>query len=32
MRKADREVTDPAQLEAILRDTNVVHLGLWDGE
>lgn len=32
MRKADREITDPAELEAMLRETNVVNLGLWDGE
>lgn len=32
MRKADREITDPAALEALLREANVVNLGLWDGE
>lgn len=32
MRKADREITDHSELEQILREANVVHLGLWDGE
>ena len=32
MRKADREITDRAELEALLRKANVVHLGLWNGE
>lgn len=32
MRKADREITDPAELEQWLKQASVVHLGLWDGE
>ncbi|MEI6499658.1 MAG: pyridoxamine 5'-phosphate oxidase family protein [Armatimonadota bacterium] len=32
MRKAEREITDAAEIEALLREANLVHLGLWDGE
>lgn len=31
MRRADREVTDPKQLEEILRDCTAVHIGAQDG-
>ena len=31
MRRADREVTDPKQLEKILRECTAVHIGAQDG-
>lgn len=31
MRRADREITDQAELQAMLAGQNVLHLGLWDG-
>lgn len=31
MRRADREVTDPKQLEKILRECTAVHIGTQDG-
>lgn len=31
MRRADREVTDPKQLEEILRECTAVHIGAQDG-
>lgn len=31
MRKADREITDRTEIEALLGEANLVHLGLWDG-
>ena len=32
MRKAEREITDRAEIEELLQEANLVHLGLWDGE
>lgn len=32
MRRKDREITDPAQIEAIIRQTRVCRLGLIDGD
>ena len=32
MLRADREITDQSELEAVLRQANVLNLGLWDGE
>jgi nitroimidazol reductase NimA-like FMN-containing flavoprotein (pyridoxamine 5'-phosphate oxidase superfamily) len=32
MRRADREITDQSELEALLKQGTVVNLGLWDGE
>lgn len=31
MRRSDREITDRAELEEMLRTQQVLHLGLWDG-
>jgi uncharacterized protein len=32
MRRAEREITDPSELEALVKQGNVLNLGLWDGE
>ena len=32
MRRKDREVTDPKEIEAILEEAKILHLGLNDGE
>lgn len=32
MRRADREITDQAELQAMLAGQKVLHLGLWDGQ
>lgn len=32
MRKAEREIKDRDEIEALLREANLVYLGLWDGE
>ncbi|MHB8996085.1 MAG: pyridoxamine 5'-phosphate oxidase family protein [Armatimonadota bacterium] len=32
MRRADREITDQSELEALLKQGKVLNLGLWDGD
>lgn len=32
MRRKDKEISEPAEMEAILRQANVCRLALWDGE